>query len=235
MTTENLLYEGKAKKVFSTTNPDEVIVEYKNSLTAFNAQKKGEFAGKGALNRDITSFLFQALAKKGIPTHWIEDMQEHRMRVQKLKIIPLEVVVRNILAGSLAKKLGRDEGEVLSRPLVEFYFKDDALGDPFLSEDQAMVLKIADEKTLQELKKKALEINQALTPIFAKAGLKLVDFKLEFGTNPQGKIMLGDEISPDTCRLWDEKSLEKFDKDRFRRDLGGVEQAYKDVLKRLKG
>lgn len=230
-----MIYEGKAKKVFQGAKPEEVVVEYKNSLTAFNAQKKGEFEGKGLINREITSLLFRELQKSGIKTHWLKDLEDHQMLVKKLSIIPLEVVVRNTLAGSLAKKLGRDEGLPLSQPLVEFYLKDDALGDPFMSSEQIVVLGIADQKTLDELKASALIINQALLPIMEKAGLKLVDFKLEFGRDSKGEILLGDEISPDTCRLWDLKSSEKMDKDRFRRDLGGVDSAYKEVLKRLQG
>lgn len=230
-----LLYEGKAKKMFAVQGrPEEVWVEYKDSLTAFNAQKTGSFAGKGMINAKITSLLYGRLKKAGIPTHLIQDVSDTEMICQKLTIIPLEVVTRNRLAGSTAKKLGKEEGTRLDQPLVEFYYKDDALGDPFLSDDQALMLKAVPVRAdLETLKKKALEINKVLQSEFMNAGLELIDFKLEFGRNSKGEIVLADEVSPDTCRLWDTKTGEKFDKDRFRRDLGRVEESYQEVLNRL--
>ena len=230
-----LLYEGKAKKMFAVQGrPEEVWVEYKDSLTAFNAQKTGSFAGKGMINAKITSLLYGRLKKAGIPTHLIQDVSDTEMICQKLTIIPLEVVTRNRLAGSTAKKLGKEEGTKLEQPLVEFYYKDDALGDPFLSDDQALMLKAVPVRVdLETLKKKALEINKVLQAEFMNAGLELIDFKLEFGRNAKGEIVLADEVSPDTCRLWDTKTGEKFDKDRFRRDLGRVEESYQEVLNRL--
>jgi phosphoribosylaminoimidazole-succinocarboxamide synthase len=209
-------------------------VEYKDSLTAFNAQKRGNFQGKGALNAAITAHLYKKLAAAGIRTHLLEAVSDHELVCEKVTIIPLEVVTRNRLAGSTAKKLGKEEGTPLEQPLVEFYYKDDALGDPFLSDDQALMLKAVDKREdLETLKKRALEVNRVLGAEFAKAGLELIDFKLEFGRNAKGEIVLADEVSPDTCRLWDVQTQEKFDKDRFRRDLGGVEEAYRQVWQRL--
>lgn len=231
---KELLYEGKAKKVYSTDRPEVLLLEFKDSLTAFNAQKKGSFEGKGPLNKEIASLIFDRLKKEGIPSHFISNPSPTEMEVVKVKIIPLEVVVRNILAGSTAKKMGRAEGEKLKRPLVEFYYKDDALGDPFLSDDQAILFEIATAPELEELKAKALKINQVLISLFEKAGITLVDFKLEFGRDAKGQILLADEITPDCCRLWDLKTGEKMDKDRFRRDLGNVKESYHQVLDRLK-
>ncbi len=230
-----LLYEGKAKRMYAVVNrPQEIWVEYKDSLTAFNAQKKSSFSGKGAINAQITSLLYKRLKAAGIATHLIEDLGPNEMICQKLTIIPLEVVTRNRLAGSTAKKLGIEEGTPMAAPLVEFYYKDDALADPFISDDQALLLKAARSKDeLELLKAKALEINDVLRAEFAKAGLELIDFKLEFGRTATGEVVLGDEVSPDTCRLWDMKTGEKFDKDRFRRDLGRVEESYQEVLSRL--
>ena len=230
-----LLYEGKAKKMYAVQNqPQEIWVEYKDSLTAFNAQKKSSFAGKGSINAQITSLLYQRLQAQGIPTHWVQDINSHEMVCRKLKVIPLEVVTRNRLAGSTAKKFGLEEGTILKEPLVEFYFKDDALADPFVSDDQALFLKTVDQqKDLETLKFEARRINKILQAEFLQAGLELIDFKLEFGRGEDGKIVLADEVSPDTCRLWDIQSGEKFDKDRFRRDLGRVEESYQEVLQRL--
>jgi phosphoribosylaminoimidazole-succinocarboxamide synthase len=231
-----LLYEGKAKKMYAVVGrADEVWVEYKDSLTAFNAQKKSSFAGKGSINAQITALLYERLQKAGIPTHMIQEISPTEMICQKLKIIPLEVVTRNRLAGSTAKKLGKDEGTPLKAPLVEFYYKDDALGDPFLSDDQALLMgAVENPEDLEILKSKALAINRVLQQEFSRAGLELIDFKLEFGRTEKGGIVLADEVSPDTCRLWDLKTSEKFDKDRFRRDLGRVEESYQEVLERLK-
>ncbi|MGZ5278987.1 MAG: phosphoribosylaminoimidazolesuccinocarboxamide synthase [Pseudobdellovibrionaceae bacterium] len=230
-----LLYEGKAKKIYSIPGePNKVRVEYKNSLTAFNALKKGEFEQKGEINREITSLIFQYLKKNGVASHWVSDLGPVEMIVQKVNIIPLEVVVRNILAGSTAKKLGIEEGKKLHKPLVEFYYKDDALADPFLSDDQALMLELATEQELKELKSKALRINELMKDLFRQAGIELVDFKIEFGKDLKNEILLADEISPDCCRLWDLKTHEKLDKDRFRRDLGQIKESYQEVLKRLK-
>jgi phosphoribosylaminoimidazole-succinocarboxamide synthase len=230
-----LLYEGKAKKIYSIPGePNKVRVEYKNSLTAFNALKKGEFEQKGEINREITSLIFQYLKNHGVASHWVSDLGPVEMIVQKVNIIPLEVVVRNILAGSTAKKLGIEEGKKLQKPLVEFYYKNDALADPFLSDDQALMLEVATEQELKELKAKALTINELMRDLFRRAGIELVDFKIEFGKDLKNEILLADEISPDCCRLWDLKTQEKLDKDRFRRDLGQIKESYQEVLKRLK-
>lgn len=230
-----LLYEGKAKKIYALAGEEnKVRVEYKDSLTAFNALKKGSFQEKGCINRDIASLIFRYLAKNNIPSHWISDEGLDSMIVEKLKIIPLEVVVRNILAGSTAKKLGIEEGKVLAKPLVEFYYKNDELQDPFLSDDQALMLEIVSEQDIKNIKESALKINAALKDLFHKIQINLVDFKIEFGRNTSGKIVLADEITPDCCRLWDQNTNEKLDKDRFRRDLGNVRESYLDVLSRLK-
>lgn len=230
-----LLYEGKAKKIYQTDDGQELRVEFKNDLTAFNALKKGSFEGKGALNRDIASTLFRYLQSRGVANHWLRDQGSNEMFVQPVKIIPLEVVVRNILAGSTAKKLGIEEGKILKTPLVEFYYKNDALADPFMSDDQVLMMEIATAGELTQLKNQALKINQALIEVFKKMGIRLVDFKIEFGKTDKGQILLADEITPDCCRLWDEKTNEKLDKDRFRRDLGNLKESYEEVLKRLKG
>ena len=230
----DLLYEGKAKKIFAIPGDDtKVWVEYKNSLTAFNAQKKGEFEKKGEINMRISTILFKYLNKKGLKTHWLENKSSNEMVVEKVKIIPLEVVVRNILAGSTAKKVGLPEGHKIPRPLVEFYFKNDELADPFLSDDQIEILQIANNEDIKILKALALTINQNLKGLFLQAGLILVDFKVEFGRDKQGNIILADEISPDCMRLWDSQTGEKMDKDRFRRDLGNVKESYTEVLRRL--
>lgn len=230
-----LLYEGKAKKIYATENPQVVMMEFKDSLTAFNAQKKGSFAGKGAINRDIATLIFKVLKEKGIPSHFIDDVDENSMLTQKVDIIPLEVVVRNYLAGSTAKKMGKEEGEKLHRPLVEFYYKKDELNDPFMSDDQILIFGLAREEELKALKSKAYKINDVLVELFNLIGITLIDFKIEFGKTPNGEILLADEITPDCCRLWDMKTGEKMDKDRFRRDLGGIETYYAEVLKRLQG
>jgi phosphoribosylaminoimidazole-succinocarboxamide synthase len=230
-----LLYEGKAKKIFAIPGKsNEVLVEYKDSLTAFNALKKGDFEKKGEINREISSLIFRYLKDNDVPSHWLSDVGVKEMVVQKVNIIPLEVVVRNILAGSTAKKLGIEEGKKLQKPLVEFYYKNDALADPFLSDDQVLMLEVATEQELKELKEKALKINSLLRDLWKQAGIELVDFKVEFGKNLKNEILLADEISPDCCRLWDLKTNEKLDKDRFRRDLGQVKESYEQVLKRLK-
>jgi phosphoribosylaminoimidazole-succinocarboxamide synthase len=231
-----LLYEGKAKKIFSVLGREDLVwVSYKDSLTAFNALKKGDFENKGSINREISSLIFAHLKNKGIPSHFVADVSSTEMIVQKLAIIPLEVVVRNILAGSTAKKLGIEEGKKLKEPLVEFYYKDDSLQDPFLSDDQILMMEISTASELKSLKIAALALNTELKLMWEKAGLALVDFKVEFGKNTKGEICLADEISPDCSRLWDLKTGEKMDKDRFRRDLGQVKESYEEVLARLKG
>jgi phosphoribosylaminoimidazole-succinocarboxamide synthase len=230
-----LLYEGKAKRVYSVQNETHFVwLEYKNSLTAFNALKKGEFQGKGQLNRNIASILFRELKKKEINSHWVSDIGDHDMVCKKLEMVPLEVVVRNVVAGSLAKKFGIEEGTPLREPLVELYYKHDALQDPFISDDQALLLKfIESQAALEVLKTQALKINQVLKDVFKKIDIDLVDFKIEFGREKNGNFILADEISPDSCRLWDTRTGEKLDKDRFRRDLGKVEESYQEVWTRL--
>jgi phosphoribosylaminoimidazole-succinocarboxamide synthase len=233
MENHKLLYEGKAKKIFETDKAGQVLMEFKDSLTAFNALKKGEFKGKGELNCQISTLIFHHLTKNGIAHHWIETRHGNQMLVQKTEIIPLEVVVRNFMAGSLAKKLGQSEGAQLAKPVVEFYFKKDELNDPFVNDDQIVALGWADQKTLDILKAKALEINKVLSTLFQKVDLKLIDFKTEFGRNQKGEIILSDEISPDCMRLWDQKTNKKLDKDRFRQDLGDVAEAYNEVFQRI--
>lgn len=230
-----LLYEGKAKKIFSVQGDDQVIwQEFKDSFTAFNGEKKATMAGKGVINRKIASLIFRKLADQGIPSHWVKDQGEDSMVTKKLSMIDLEVVVRNILAGSTAKKFNILEGTALGEPLVEFYYKKDELGDPFISDDQALMLKVVRApEDLLTLKKLALQVNQVLKKLFHQAQIDLVDFKLEFGYDREGNILLGDEISPDSCRLWDQQTKEKMDKDRFRRDLGQVLEKYQEVLDRL--
>lgn len=231
-----LVYEGKAKKLFQVNGHPELLwQEFKDSLTAFNAQKKGSFSDKGAINREICDLLFARLEAAGVPTHRVREIPPNVSVTKKLSMVKLELVVRNVLAGSTAKKFGLEEGTALERPLVEFYFKDDALGDPFVSDEQAMFLKAASSRAeLDELRAFALKVNAALLPVFAAASLRLIDFKIEVGRDSAGNLHLADEISPDTCRLWDTKTGERLDKDRFRRDLGGVEAAYRDVCARLK-
>ncbi|WP_062309561.1 phosphoribosylaminoimidazolesuccinocarboxamide synthase [Alicyclobacillus sendaiensis] len=235
MAEETLLYEGKAKKVFATSDPGVVRVLYKDDATAFNGEKRGTIVGKGAINNQMSNLLFRYLEEHGVPTHFVEEVSERETLVRKVEIIPLEVVVRNLAAGSFSKRFGIEEGTVLERPLVEFYYKNDALGDPLVTDDHALILHLATEKDLAELRRLALAVNDLLIQRFREAGLILVDFKLEFGRLPSGELVLADEISPDTCRLWDERTREKLDKDRFRRDLGGVEEAYQEVWARLKG
>lgn len=226
------LYEGKAKKVFATDNPDVLIVDYKDDATAFNGEKKGTIVGKGAINNRMTNYLFQQLEKEGIPTHFIEEISDRETAVKKVSIVPLEVIIRNVAAGSFSKRLGVEEGTVFAEPTIEFSYKNDALGDPFINDYFARVLDLATWEELEIIKKYAFRINEVLTEYFLKADLCLVDFKIEFGRY-HDSIILADEISPDTCRLWDIHTNEKLDKDRFRRDLGNVEEAYQEVMKRL--
>jgi phosphoribosylaminoimidazole-succinocarboxamide synthase len=231
-----MFYEGKAKLLFRVVGHPELIwQEFKDSLTAFNAQKKGSFEDKGALNREISSLLFQQLEKGGIRTHRVQDISATAEVTKNLNMVKLELVVRNVLAGSTAKKFGLSEGTPMKRPMVEFYYKDDALADPFVSDDQALLLETAKSQAeLDELKAFALKVNSILQPVMDKAGLTLIDFKIEAGRDADGVLHLADEISPDCCRLWDKKTGEKMDKDRFRRDLGGVAEAYREVCERLK-
>lgn len=232
---EELLYEGKAKRIYRTDDENIVRVEYKNSATAFNGVKKAEIAGKGHLNNEITSLLFLKLKEQGIESHFIEKISETEQLVKKVTIIPLETVVRNVAAGSLAKRLGIEEGNALTKPMVEFYLKNDELGDPLLTIDHILELQIATEVEIAILKEKALEINTVLSSFFDGLGIRLIDFKLEFGKDREGRIILADEISPDTCRLWDKVTNEKLDKDVFRRDLGSLTDAYEQILARLGG
>jgi phosphoribosylaminoimidazole-succinocarboxamide synthase len=230
-----LLYEGKAKRIFRTDDEQTVLIEYKDSATAFNGQKKADITGKGRLNNEITSLLFLKLQEQGIPSHFIKRISETEQLVKRVTIIPLEVVVRNIAAGSLSKRLGIEEGKELTKPLVEFYLKNDDLGDPLLTTDHIYELNIATKEELTILKEKALKINTVLSSFFNDLGINLIDFKLEFGKDAEENILLADEISPDTCRLWDKKTNEKLDKDVFRRDLGSLTEAYETILARLGG
>lgn len=230
-----MLYEGKAKRIYATDEKDIVWVEYKDSATAFNGEKKAEIVGKGRLNNQITSLLFSKLAEDGIPSHFVKQLSETEQLVKRVKIIPLEVVVRNVVAGSLASRLGLKEGMDLSKPLVEFYYKDDALGDPLLIEDHIFEMNIANPKEVAMLKQKALQVNAVLSSFFNELGIRLVDFKLEFGKDQKGEILLADEISPDTCRLWDLETNKKLDKDVFRRDLGSLTEAYETILAKIGG
>ena len=227
------LYEGKAKKVFATENPDYVIVSYKDDATAFNGLKKGTIAGKGVINNKMSNLLMRMLEKNGVPTHFVEELNDRETLVKKVSIVPLEVIIRNIAAGSFSKRYGVDEGVVFDAPTIEFSYKNDALGDPLLNEYHALALKLATKEEIETIKKYSFAINEQLKAFWLKCGVTLVDFKLEFGRLSSGAIVLADEISPDTCRLWDSKTGEKLDKDRFRRDLGGVEDAYVEVMKRL--
>ncbi len=227
------IYEGKAKKLYETDDPNLVIQEFKDDATAFDATKRGTIQQKGVMNNEISSVLFQLLESKGIPSHFVKKLSERDMLVKRLDIVLVEVTMRNISAGGLSKSLGIEEGIVLKAPLLEYHYKEDALHDPLINDDHIEMLELATKKEMQEIKDYSFKINDLLKDFFDKVGLKLVDFKLEFGRH-QGKILLGDEISPDTCRLWDKKTNEKLDKDRFRRDLGKIEEAYQEVLKRIK-
>lgn len=228
----NQLYEGKAKKVFLTETPDILIVSYKDSATAFNGEKKGSIKGKGEINNRMTNYLFRLLEKEGIPTHYVKELSSRETAVKRVEIVPLEVIIRNVAAGSFSKRLGIAEGTVLKEPTIEFSYKNDALGDPLINSSFARALGLASEEEIDTIKNYAFKINQILKRIFLAAGLKLIDFKIEFGRY-HDKIILADEISPDTCRLWDVTTNEKLDKDRFRRDLGNVEEAYVEVFSRL--
>ena len=233
MTKGKQLYEGKAKKVFETDDNEYLIVSYKDDATAFNGLKKGTIAGKGVINNQMSNRLMKLLETKGVPTHYVEELSERETVVRRVKIVPLEVIVRNISAGSFSKRYGVEEGIVFDKPTVEFSYKNDELGDPLLNDDHAIALKLATEEEIATIKKYALKVDEVLKEFWAGCGVTLVDYKLEFGKLPDGKIILADEISPDTCRLWDSKTNEKLDKDRFRRDMGGVEDAYAEIMRRL--
>lgn len=229
-----MLYEGKAKQVFETENANEYLVHYKDDATAFNGEKKGTIHDKGVLNNKISSFFFELLTKEGVPNHFAKRLNDRDQLVKKLQILPLEVIVRNIVAGSLSKRLGIEEGTPCKRPILEFCYKNDDLGDPFVNEDQILALDWATEEQIALIRKYAMKVNEVLKKFLADKKVTLVDFKLEFGVH-NGEVLLGDEISPDTCRFWDSETNEKLDKDRFRRDLGNVENAYKEMLFRLTG
>jgi len=231
----SLLYEGKAKRIYSTNNPSIVLVQFKDSATAFNGQKKEDIFGKGKLNNEITSLIFQMLSEKQIPNHFVEKVSENEQLVKRVSIIPLEVVVRNVVAGSLSTRIGLQEGTPIKETLVEYYYKNDELGDPLITVDHIKLLNIANMEELSVIKNLALKINHILVEFFNTLQIRLVDFKLEFGKDENGEIILADEISPDTCRLWDINTNEKFDKDVFRRNLGSLTEAYNNILSRLKG
>ena len=230
---EELLYEGKAKKLFITEDPQILRVEYKDDATAFNGKKFDRLKDKGRLNNAITVFFFEHLETKDIPSHFVRKISETEQLVRRVKIIPLEVVVRNVAAGSLSKRIGWEEGKELPHPIVEFYYKDDDLGDPLLAEEHIRLLELASEVQIEELKNRGLAVNEALKSLMLSKGIRLIDFKLEFGLDQKGEILLADEISPDTCRFWDIESGKILDKDRFRRDLGGVTEAYREIHQRL--
>ena len=229
------LYEGKAKKVFATDDPNLVIVDYKDDATAFNGLKKGSIAGKGVINNVMSNHMFQLLEKQGVPTHFVEQLSERETLVKKVSIVPLEVIIRNISAGSFAKRYGVAEGIVFDEPTIEFSYKNDQLHDPLLNAYHARALGLATETEIETIKRYAFQINEILREFFLERKVKLVDFKMEYGRLADGTIVLADEISPDTCRFWDSETNEKLDKDRFRRDMGGVEDAYHEMMKRVFG
>lgn len=233
MEKSELLYEGKAKKVYSTANPELYIVEYKDDATAFNGLKKGSITGKGVVNNRMSNFMFKLLEEKGIHTHYVEELNDRETVVKKVEIVPLEVIIRNKAAGSMAKRLGLEEGTELKTTVLEFSYKDDALGDPLINSYHAVAIGAASREDIDTISKMALDINKHMVEFFESVGVELIDFKLEFGKTSDGEIILADEISPDTCRFWDIKTHEKLDKDRFRRDLGGVEEAYAEMMRRI--
>ena len=234
MTAGTLLYEGKAKKIFTTGDPGQVLQYFKDDATAFNALKRGTIVEKGIVNNKVSERLFLLLEQSGVPTHFVERKSDREMLTKKVTIVPVEVVVRNVVAGSLAKRLGLKEGEAIQPAIVEWYYKNDALGDPLISDEHIRLLKLATPEQLEEIKRLALKVNSLLQPFFAERKMILVDFKMEFGLH-NGKLILADEISPDTCRFWDQATKESMDKDRFRKDLGKIEEAYQEVLKRVCG
>ncbi len=228
------LYEGKAKKVFATNDPDMVIVDYKDDATAFNGEKKGTIAGKGSINNRMTNYMFKMLEKEGVPTHLVEEISDRETIVKKVEIVPLEVIIRNVAAGSFSKRMGVEEGRQLLTPILEYSYKNDDLGDPFINDYYALALGLATKEELDTIAKYAFKVNEFMVKFFKGIGVDLIDFKIEFGRF-HGQILLADEISPDTCRFWDSKTHEKLDKDRFRRDMGGVEDAYQEMMKRVFG
>lgn len=229
------LYEGKAKKVFATDDPNLVIVSYKDDATALDGLKKGTILGKGVVNNRMSDFLFGLLEKNGVPTHFVKELNDREALVKKVSIVPLEVIIRNISAGSFAKRYGVEEGIVFAEPTIEFSYKNDALHDPLINSYHALALGLATKEEIEAIKKLAFKVNEVLKAYFLSLNVRLVDFKLEFGRLPDGTIVLADEISPDTCRFWDATTNEKLDKDRFRRDMGGVEDAYREMMKRVFG
>lgn len=233
MEKKKFLYEGKAKKIYATDDPDKVIVYYKDDATAGNGEKKGTIADKGIINNELTSYLFEMLASQGVKTHFIAKLNEREQLCWKLDIVPLEVITRNIIAGSMAKRLGLEEGTMPKKMIQEFSYKDDDLGDPLINSDHAVAIGAATEEEVAEILEVTAKINQILSDAFKKEGILLVDFKIEFGRDKDGNLMLADEITPDTCRLWDAETKKKLDKDRFRRDMGGIEEAYKEILHRI--
>lgn len=228
------LYEGKAKKVYATTDPDLVIVDYKDDATAFNGEKKGTISGKGVINNKMTNFMFKLLEKEGVPTHYVEELSDRETLVKRVEIVPLEVIVRNVAAGSFSKKLGIEEGRKLSCPTLEFSYKNDDLGDPFINDYYALALDLATKEEIDTISEYAFKVNEFMLKFFKEINVDLIDFKIEFGRF-HGQIVLADEISPDTCRFWDSTTHEKLDKDRFRRDMGGVEDAYNEMMRRIFG
>ncbi len=229
------LYEGKAKKIYATNDPDCVIVDYKDDATAFNGEKKGTISGKGVINNKMTNYMFAMLEKEGVPTHLVKEISDRETIVKKVSIVPLEVIVRNVAAGSFSKRMGVEEGAKLLCPILEFSYKNDDLGDPFINDYYALALGIATKEEIDTITKYAFKMNEFMVDFFKKLNIDLIDFKIEFGKTSDGTIILADEISPDTCRLWDSTTHEKLDKDRFRRDMGGVEDAYQEIMKRLMG
>lgn len=229
------LYEGKAKKVYATNDPDLVIVDYKDDATAFNGEKKGTISGKGVINNKMTNYMFGMLEKEGVPTHLVEEISERETIVKKVSIVPLEVIIRNVAAGSFSKRMGVEEGRKLLTPILEFSYKNDDLGDPFINDYYALALGLATREEIETISKYAFKVNEFMVNFFKKLNIDLIDFKIEFGKTSDGTIILADEISPDTCRFWDSTTHEKLDKDRFRRDMGGVEEAYQEIMKRLMG
>lgn len=233
MEKKELLYEGKAKKVYLTDDPDVLIVDYKDDATAFNGLKKGTIVGKGVVNNRMTNLVFRKLENEGVPTHFVEELSDRETAVKKVEIVPLEVIVRNVAAGSFSKRLGVPEGTQFTAPTLEFSYKNDDLGDPLINDYFAIALGLATREELDKISEYAFKVNEVYKAYFAQLGIDLIDFKIEFGRYKDGEIILADETSPDTCRLWDSKTHEKLDKDRFRRDLGNVEEAYQEVFKRL--
>ena len=229
-----MLYEGKAKRVYATDDAELLIVDYKDDATAFNGEKKGTIVGKGVINNQMSNRLMQRLERAGVPTHFVKELSERETLVKRVKIVPLEVIVRNISAGSFAKRYGVEEGIVFDAPTIEFSYKNDDLGDPLINSTHVAALRLATAEELDTIRRMAFRVNEVLREFWSSCGITLVDFKLEFGRLDDGTIILADEISPDTCRLWDSVTKEKLDKDRFRRDLGGVEDAYAEVMRRLR-